>query len=110
MLRGRPDRDTSWPGQLFGDQATLNGQRDALTAHSVASTVLLAVRRQAMRNLLLPRGPPAQLTSERAGAQFTLSQRTLHPPQPLFGSEWHSTDRDNRHSLESGARGYASGT
>jgi hypothetical protein len=43
------------PGELFGDQATLKGQRGAFTAHAVTPTVLLAVRREAMRNLLLPR-------------------------------------------------------
>ncbi|MGH3476106.1 MAG: cyclic nucleotide-binding domain-containing protein [Pseudonocardiaceae bacterium] len=43
------------PGQLFGDQATLKGQRGVFTAHAVAPTVLLAVRREAMRDLLLPR-------------------------------------------------------
>ncbi len=42
------------PGELFGDQATLRGQRGAFTAHAVTPTVLLAVRREAMRDLLLP--------------------------------------------------------
>jgi len=41
-------------GQLFGDQATLRGQRGALTAYAVRPTVLLAVQREAMRDLLLP--------------------------------------------------------
>ena len=44
------------PGQLFGDQAALLGQRGALTAHAVTETVLLAVERGAIRDLLLP--PP----------------------------------------------------
>jgi nitroimidazol reductase NimA-like FMN-containing flavoprotein (pyridoxamine 5'-phosphate oxidase superfamily) len=43
------------PGELFGDQATLKGQRGAFTAHAVTPTVLLAVQREAMRDLLLPR-------------------------------------------------------
>jgi CRP-like cAMP-binding protein len=43
------------PGELFGDQATLKGQRGAFTVHAVKPTVLLAVRREAMRDLLLPR-------------------------------------------------------
>lgn len=43
------------PGQLFGDQATLKGQRGVFTAHAVTPTVLLAVRRESMRDLLLPR-------------------------------------------------------
>jgi hypothetical protein len=42
------------PGQLFGDQAALHGQRGALTANAVTPTVLLAVQREAMRDLLLP--------------------------------------------------------
>lgn len=46
------------PGQLFGDQATLRGQRGVFTAHAVAPTVLLAVRREAMRDLLLPQTDP----------------------------------------------------
>jgi hypothetical protein len=41
------------PGELFGDQATLKGQRGAFTAHAVTPTVLLAVQREAMRDLLL---------------------------------------------------------
>jgi len=41
------------PGQIFGDQATLRGQRGALTAHAVVRTTLLAVERDAMRDLLL---------------------------------------------------------
>ncbi|MGH3824889.1 MAG: cyclic nucleotide-binding domain-containing protein [Pseudonocardiaceae bacterium] len=48
------------PGQLFGDQATLKGQRGVFTAHAIAPTVLLAVRREAMRDLLLPRNGPEQ--------------------------------------------------
>lgn len=43
------------PGELFGDQAALKGQRGAFTAHAVTSTVLLAVQREAMRDLLLTR-------------------------------------------------------
>ena len=43
------------PGELFGDQAALKGQRGAFTAHAVTSTVLLAVQREAMRDLLLAR-------------------------------------------------------
>lgn len=43
-------------GQLFGDQATLRGQQGALTAHAIQPTVLLAVQREAMRDLLLPHG------------------------------------------------------
>ncbi len=70
-------------GQLFGDQAKLDGQRGALTAHAVAPTVLLAVRREVMRDLLLPRGPPAPL--QRAGRNSRcLRGLTM---QPLFGSE-----------------------
>ena len=42
------------PGQIFGDQAALRGQRGAFTAHAVVRTVLLAVQREAMRDLLLP--------------------------------------------------------
>jgi len=42
------------PGQIFGDQAAIKGQRGAFTAHAVARTVLLAVEREAMRDLLLP--------------------------------------------------------
>jgi hypothetical protein len=40
------------PGQFFGDQATLRGQRGALTCHAVARTILLAVDRTALRDLL----------------------------------------------------------
>jgi hypothetical protein len=42
------------PGEFFGDQGTLWGQRGALTAHAVAPTVLLAVDRSSMRDLLRP--------------------------------------------------------
>jgi len=42
------------PGQIFGDQAAIRGQRGAFTAHAVTTTVLLAVEREAMRDLLLP--------------------------------------------------------
>jgi hypothetical protein len=40
------------PGQFFGDQATLRGQRGALTCHAVSHTILLAVDRRALRDLL----------------------------------------------------------
>jgi nitroimidazol reductase NimA-like FMN-containing flavoprotein (pyridoxamine 5'-phosphate oxidase superfamily) len=40
------------PGQFFGDQAALRGQKGALTAHAVTRTVLLAVDRTALRELL----------------------------------------------------------
>jgi nitroimidazol reductase NimA-like FMN-containing flavoprotein (pyridoxamine 5'-phosphate oxidase superfamily) len=40
------------PGQFFGDQATLRGQRGALTCHAVSRTVLLAVDRTSLRDLL----------------------------------------------------------
>jgi uncharacterized protein YhbP (UPF0306 family) len=40
-------------GQMFGDQAALRGQRGALTAHAVSSVALLAVQREAIRDLLL---------------------------------------------------------
>jgi uncharacterized protein YhbP (UPF0306 family) len=40
------------PGQFFGDQATLRGQRGALTCHAVTRSVLLAVDRTALRDLL----------------------------------------------------------
>jgi nitroimidazol reductase NimA-like FMN-containing flavoprotein (pyridoxamine 5'-phosphate oxidase superfamily) len=42
------------PGQMFGDKATLQGQQGAVTAHATTRTVLLAVERDAMRDLLLP--------------------------------------------------------
>jgi hypothetical protein len=42
------------PGQFFGDQGTLRGQRGALTCHAVTRTVLLAVDRTSMRDLLRP--------------------------------------------------------
>lgn len=41
------------PGQIFGDQAILRGQRGVLTAHAVSRTTLLAVQREAMRDLLI---------------------------------------------------------
>ncbi len=41
------------PGQMFGDQGTLRGQRGALTAHAVSPTTLMAVEREAMRDLLM---------------------------------------------------------
>jgi len=40
------------PGQFFGDQATLRGQKGALTCHAVTRAVLLAVDRTALRDLL----------------------------------------------------------
>jgi uncharacterized protein YhbP (UPF0306 family) len=40
------------PGQFFGDQATLRGQRGALTCHAVKRSILLAVDRTALRDLL----------------------------------------------------------
>jgi hypothetical protein len=40
------------PGQFFGDQATLRGQQGALTCHAVTRTILLAVDRMALRDLL----------------------------------------------------------
>jgi nitroimidazol reductase NimA-like FMN-containing flavoprotein (pyridoxamine 5'-phosphate oxidase superfamily) len=45
------------PGQFFGDQATLRGQRGALTCHAVTRAILLAVDRLALRDLL-ESGPP----------------------------------------------------
>jgi len=45
------------PGQLFGDQGALRGQRGVFTAHAVVPTVLLAVERETMRDLLLPSSP-----------------------------------------------------
>jgi len=44
-------------GQMFGDQAALHGQRGALTAHAVTRTRLLAVQREAIRDLIL--NPPS---------------------------------------------------
>jgi uncharacterized protein YhbP (UPF0306 family) len=41
------------PGKLFGDHAALRGQRGALTAHAVERTVLFAVDRSAIRDLLM---------------------------------------------------------
>jgi nitroimidazol reductase NimA-like FMN-containing flavoprotein (pyridoxamine 5'-phosphate oxidase superfamily) len=40
------------PGQFFGDQAALRGQEGALTCHAVTRTILLAVHRTALRELL----------------------------------------------------------
>ncbi len=55
------------PGQMFGDQGTLRGQRGIFTAHAVKRTVLLAVERETMRDLLLTpdpaRLPPPPRTS-----------------------------------------------
>jgi len=39
------------PGELFGDQAALRGQRGALTAHAIERSVLLAVEPSAIRDL-----------------------------------------------------------
>ncbi|HWC35028.1 MAG TPA: cyclic nucleotide-binding domain-containing protein [Mycobacteriales bacterium] len=41
------------PGELFGDQAALRGQRGGLTAHAVERTVLLSVDAGAIRDLTL---------------------------------------------------------
>ena len=43
-------------GQMFGDRGTLRGQTGRITVHAVSRTVLLAVEREAIRDLLL-RGP-----------------------------------------------------
>jgi nitroimidazol reductase NimA-like FMN-containing flavoprotein (pyridoxamine 5'-phosphate oxidase superfamily) len=40
------------PGQFFGDQAALRGQRGALTCHAVRRSILLAVDRTSLRDLL----------------------------------------------------------
>jgi general stress protein 26 len=40
------------PGQFFGDQATLRGQRGALMCHAVTRAILLAVDRTSLRDLL----------------------------------------------------------
>jgi uncharacterized protein YhbP (UPF0306 family) len=40
------------PGQFFGDQATLRGQRGALTCHAIKRSILLAVDRNSLRDLL----------------------------------------------------------
>jgi len=40
------------PDQFFGDQATLRGQEGALTCHAVSRSILLAVDRSALRDLL----------------------------------------------------------
>jgi hypothetical protein len=40
------------PGQFFGDQATLRGQKGALTCHAVTRLILLAVHRAPLRDLL----------------------------------------------------------
>lgn len=39
------------PGQLFGDQAALRGQKGALTCHAVRRSILLAVDRESLRDL-----------------------------------------------------------
>jgi CRP-like cAMP-binding protein len=38
-------------GQMFGDQAALRGQVGQLTAHAITRTVLLAVARDAIRDI-----------------------------------------------------------
>jgi hypothetical protein len=40
------------PGQFFGDQGTLRGQRGALTCHAVTTCALLVVDRNTLRDLL----------------------------------------------------------
>jgi len=40
------------PGQFFGDQATLRGQQGALTCHAVRRSILFAVDRTSLRDLL----------------------------------------------------------
>jgi hypothetical protein len=40
------------PGQFFGDQATLRGQQGALMCHAVTRSILLAVDRTSLRDLL----------------------------------------------------------
>lgn len=40
-------------GQMFGDRATMRGQKGRLTAHAVTQTILLAVERESMRDLLM---------------------------------------------------------
>lgn len=40
------------PGQFFGDQATLHGQKGALTCHAVRRSILFAVDRMSLRDLL----------------------------------------------------------
>jgi len=39
---------------MFGDQGALFGQRGGLTAHAVVPTVVLAVEREAIRDMFLP--------------------------------------------------------
>jgi CRP-like cAMP-binding protein len=40
-------------GQMFGDHAVLRGQPGQLTAHAVEQTILLAVAREAIRDMTL---------------------------------------------------------
>jgi CRP-like cAMP-binding protein len=40
------------PGQFFGEQATLRGQKGALTCHAVRRSILFAVGRTSLRDLL----------------------------------------------------------
>ncbi len=44
------------PGQLFGDQRSLRGQKGMLTAYAVKPTTLLEVEREDIRNLTLATG------------------------------------------------------
>lgn len=45
-------------GEMFGDRATLRGQRGRLTAHAITKVTLLAVARDSIRDLLLSDGNP----------------------------------------------------
>jgi uncharacterized protein YhbP (UPF0306 family) len=47
------------PGQMFGDSAGMRGQRGIYTAHAVDDTVLLAIDRNAVSDMLLQRPPDA---------------------------------------------------
>jgi hypothetical protein len=40
------------PDQFFGDQATLRGQQGALTHHAVWRSILFAIDRASLRDLL----------------------------------------------------------
>lgn len=50
------------PGQLFGDHAAVSGHRGVLSAHATKDTVLLAVDRETVRDLTLPRPERAKET------------------------------------------------
>jgi len=67
------------PGQLFGDQGALRGQRGVFTAHAVTETVLLAVERDTMRDLLLPQqdGLPNPMLPQQDG-----TPTPNYPPGP----------------------------